>query len=65
MAILLSLLLWILVIAVLCWIVSLVPLPAQVTWLRQCLYLLVAIIALAGLLDASGLWPLGVIHRHR
>lgn len=45
----------ILIVVVLCWIVSLLPLPASAPpWTRNVLYLIVALICLAWLLDAGG-----------
>jgi hypothetical protein len=55
MGLLITLVVFVLVLALCCWIVSLVPLPASPPWLRNVLYILVALIAIVALLQFTGL----------
>lgn len=60
MNVLVGLLVWVLILALLCWVVSLVPLPASPPWLRNILYIVVALIAIVLLLGVLGLAPVGL-----
>lgn len=54
MSLLFAILIWALVFAVLCWIVSILPLPPQPSFLRNVLYVLVGLFALVVLLNLVG-----------
>lgn len=59
MNLLVALLIWVLIFAVLCWIVSILPLPRQPPFLRNVLYVVVGIFALMMLLNLVGWVDLG------
>jgi len=64
MSLLIWLFIWVLIFAVLCWMVSIAPLPAKPPFLRNVLYLLVGLIALLFLLHLVGWVDLGVPRPH-
>lgn len=60
-----SLIILVLVAALLFWIISLIPLPANPPFLRNILYILVALLCIAWLLDMGSIVDLGVHRRLR
>lgn len=59
MSLLVALFIWVLIFAVICWIVSVLPLPPQPPFLRNILYVIVGLFALFMLLNLVGWLDLG------
>lgn len=54
-----------LVVCLLCWIVSLLPLPASPPFLRNVFYILIALLCIVWLLDFGGVADIGLHRRWR
>lgn len=66
MPLLIELIVLVLVVSLVCWIITLIPFPAGAPpFLRNVLFIIVALICIVWLLDLGGLWDLGVHHRGR
>ncbi len=65
MSTLLTLLVFLVVFAILFWIVGMIPLPAQPPWLRNVLYIALGLVLVVWLLDFVGWASFGFPHRIR
>jgi len=54
MSLLVALVIWVLIFAVACWIVSVAPLPKEPAFLRGVLYVIVGLFALIMLMNLAG-----------